>query len=233
MLGKKYKDMYESYYNDEVDLKRHLTARETMTHIHKLIDSKHYDSIIDVGAGQGSLVELIRNYKLATRVSALEISASGIEKIKARNLEDVEIRRFDGYRTEFGDKEFDLALSIHVLEHVEHERLLLREIGRISKQAIIEVPLEHTMFLSRRIGVMEQYGHINFYTRDRFDNLLRTSGLIPRNIIVNTYSVELDKYLDARFGLIKNKIRKFTLAVNPNIAQFVFVYLCTALCDCE
>jgi hypothetical protein len=42
-----------------------------------------------------------------------------------RNL--AEARTYDGYRIPYGDKRFDLAVLSHVVEHLEHPRLLLYE----------------------------------------------------------------------------------------------------------
>ena len=97
--------------------------------------------VVDVGAGQGSFVELLWQSGLADQITALEISLTGIEAISSRALQGVEVVKFDGYSVPVEDKRFDLAFSMHVLEHVEHERAFLKEIKRIAKRAIIEVPL--------------------------------------------------------------------------------------------
>ena len=233
MLGQDYKDRYQGYYTDELDRKRDLTAIETMRHIRSLLGDRTYRSIVDVGAGQGGLVGLLHEEGRAEGYTALEISASGLEKIRHRDLPNVTAVPFDGYHTDFPDKAFDLALSVHVLEHVEHERLYLQELRRISQQAIIEVPLELTANPRKTMTVMAPYGHINFYTRATAENLLRTSGLDIRTAIVNTLTPEMDRYLSGRVkGGIKNRVRRAALRFSEGLATRRFVYLYTALVDC-
>lgn len=234
MLGQDYKDRYEGYYTDELDRKRDLTAIETMRHIRQLVGNKTYGAIVDVGAGQGGLIGLLHQEGRARQYTALEISGSGIEKIQLRNLPGVKAVPFDGYHTDFPDKTFDLAVSVHVVEHVEHERLYLQELRRISRQAIIEIPLELTANVRKVMSIMAPYGHINFYTRATAENLLRTSGLEISAAVVNTYTPELDRYLSGRFkGELKNRLRRTALRLSESLATRQFVYLYTALVDCE
>jgi ubiquinone/menaquinone biosynthesis C-methylase UbiE len=47
---------------------------------------------------------------------------------------------------QFGDKEFDLTLLIHVLEHVPDPVEVLKEIDRISKNRVILVPSPDSVF---------------------------------------------------------------------------------------
>jgi trans-aconitate methyltransferase len=233
MLGQDYKDQYEGYYTDELDRKRDLTAIETAGHIRELVADRKYGSIVDIGAGQGGLVGVLHHEGRAEQFTALEISTSGLDKIRHRDLPNVSAVPFDGYHTDFPDKAFDLAISIHVLEHVEHERLYLHELRRISRQAIIEVPLELTANPRKTLKIMAPFGHINFYTRTTAENLLRTSGLEIRQAVVNTLTPEMDRFLSGRVkGDLKNRVRRTALRLNQGFAMRRFVYLYTALVDC-
>ena len=234
MLGQEYKDLYENYYASERNLKRELTAEETLGHIQSLIGNQKVGSIVDIGAGEGSLLRLLHGENRAERYVALEISSSGVEKIKGMALPNVTAIPFDGYTCEFRDKEFDLALSIHVMEHVEHERLYLSELKRISKRAIIEVPLELNAKIDHSIEIMKPFGHINFYTKETFCNLLKTCGLSIKSVEVNTLTLDMDRFLDGKFkGTVKNYIRKGALSLSEKHALRHFVYLCSVFVDCD
>jgi ubiquinone/menaquinone biosynthesis C-methylase UbiE len=175
--------------------------------------------VVDVGAGQGSFVELLANSGRARQITALEISATGIEAISARKLKGVDVVKFDGYAIPSADKEFDLAISMHVLEHVEHERAFLKEIGRVARRAIIEVPLDLTFDMKRKIPVT-------------FRNLLETSGLTVEKLEVHDTTLAYEKHMSPRFGLLRHAVRKSLLTLLPAAAQMRFTYLATALCDC-
>jgi ubiquinone/menaquinone biosynthesis C-methylase UbiE len=234
-LSQPYQDMYEGYYGADAGLerKRAITAQDSYAHICRLVGDEHFGSIVDVGAGQGSLAEQLSRHGRADRIAALEISGSGLEAINRRALPQVEVVRFDGYTTAYPDKQFDLAVSFHVIEHVEHERLFLRELKRISKRAIIEAPLELTLFPNKNMAVMAPFGHINSYTVETFRQKLETSGLKPLKINVCTYSLEYDLAVSGRFAAAKNFIRRNALKLAPKLARMSFVYLATALCDCS
>ena len=83
---------------------------------------------------------------------------------------------FDGYRTLYADNQFDLVLLSHVVEHVEHPRLLLYEAARVGKRLFVEVPLEDNVRLSDDF-VFDHVGHINVYSRKtmRREQLARIS----------------------------------------------------------
>jgi hypothetical protein len=166
--------MYDGYYGAErLEKKRWLAAQDSADHLYSMLGG-NLGSLVDVGAGDGSLLETIGCRGWATKLSGLEISATGIEAIEGREINGLsEVKQFDGYTMPYEDGEFDTALCVHVLEHVEHERLFLRELGRIGKRVFIEVPLEGGF----RGRVNREYGHINYYSPEFFLNLLETSDL--------------------------------------------------------
>jgi ubiquinone/menaquinone biosynthesis C-methylase UbiE len=223
---------YEDYYNDAVAKKRTITAVQSVDHIESLCGTA-LGKILDVGAGDGSTLEEIERRNIATSIEAVEISSSGIERIRSRKLKTLtNVQSFDGYRLPYPDQTFDLALAIHVLEHVEHERLFLRELARVAKTIYIEVPLEHTFRLNRSIALGKPFGHINHYTFDRFLNLLVTSGLEPvkSSVLPNSLPYEIFVGGDLR-GSVMHVIRSFMLTAAPALAPKLIVYLAGALCQ--
>jgi SAM-dependent methyltransferase len=224
---------YENYYDDAVGRKREITAQQTVDHIVSLNKDSPLGSILDIGAGDGAVLSELERRSLGKELHAVEISGSGIERIRQRNLKGLKsVQGFDGYTLPFPDNSFDTALLIHVLEHVEHERLLLREIRRVSRRCYIEVPLEHTMRLRRSISMSKPFGHINYYTAGTFENLLDTAGLRPVAFATFAHSREYEQHLSGPLvGALKRVVRSATLEIVPALARQMFVYLGAAICE--
>jgi ubiquinone/menaquinone biosynthesis C-methylase UbiE len=227
-------EFYEKYYIDGADnVKRALSALEQASHLDELLGINEIRSLIDVGAGQGALVDILSKSGRAGRIVAAEVSPSGVDAIASRKLHGVEIVKFDGYKLPFKDKEFDIAVCMHVLEHVDHERMFLREIARISRHAVIEVPLEHTLRIDRAIKISKKFGHINYYSLETFLNKLSTSGLAVSKILVDPVSMKTERYLYGYLvGSTKRWIRQKFLTAFPSIATKIMVYNCAVLVDC-
>ena len=134
--------------------------------------------ILEVGAGDGSILHYLNQWHFGEALFALEIAQNGVAKIKARNLDRLqEVQTFDGYQIPYHDDSFDLVILAHVLEHVEHERILIRELKRVAKYLAIEVPQDYRYGVDKRIKHFLDYGHINMYTPTLLRFLLKSEGL--------------------------------------------------------
>src|ERR1700733_10105552 len=211
---------YENYYDDAVGRKREITAQQTVDHIVSLNKNFPLGSVLDIGAGDGCVLSELERRGLGEDLHAVEISGSGIERIRQRNLKGLKsVQSFDGYTLPFPDNSFDTALLIHVLEHVEHERLLLKEIRRVARRCYIEVPLEHTMSLRKSISIGKVFGHINYYSAETFENVLDTSGLRPVAFATFAHSRKYEQLLSGQIvGALKQAIRSTTLEIAPALA---------------
>jgi SAM-dependent methyltransferase len=224
---------YENYYDDAVSRKREISAQETVDQIVTLNKDFPLGSVLDIGAGDGSVLSELEQRGLGEDLHAVEISGSGIERIKQRGLKRLKtVQSFDGYTLPFPDNSFDTALLVHVLEHVEHERLLLKEIRRVARRCYIEVPLEHTMSLRKSISIGKTFGHINYYSAGTFANVLDTAGLRPVAFATFAHSREYEQLLSGQIvGALKRAIRSTTLEIAPALATQMFVYIGAAICE--
>jgi ubiquinone/menaquinone biosynthesis C-methylase UbiE len=224
---------YENYYDDAVSRKREISAQQTVDQIVSLNKDFPLGSVLDIGAGDGAVLSELERRDLGADLHAVEISGSGIERIKQRGLKRLKtVQSFDGYTLPFPDNSFDTALLIHVLEHVEHERLLLKEIRRVSRRCYIEVPLEHTMRLRKSISIGKTFGHINYYTTETFENVLDTAGLRPVASATFAHSRKYEQLISGQIvGLLKRAIRSTTLEIAPAVATQMFVYIGAAICE--
>ena len=79
-----YKDYYEDGNNPEGDAHwRKIGAIPKVDNIVSLCDRYPHKSIIEIGAGEGSVLQELSERKFADELYAIDISESGIKKIKA------------------------------------------------------------------------------------------------------------------------------------------------------
>ncbi|MDB4924290.1 class I SAM-dependent methyltransferase [Mucilaginibacter sp.] len=189
------KTAYNSFYENNDETWRMLGAKYKVGHILEVSKGYTFNKVLEVGAGDGSILKLLAGKNFAPEYHAVELSASGAERIRERNIPGLRsVQEFDGYHLPFDDDSFDLIILSHVLEHVEHERMLLREIKRVAKMCIIEVPRDYRAGVDTRIKHFLAYGHINVYTPTSLRYLLYTEGFEVVNDLADMIAPEVTKF---------------------------------------
>jgi len=178
MLSDEVKSAYDHFYTQKDTTWRMLGAASKAKNIIAVCKSIQPVKVLEVGAGDGSILHYLNEWNFGMELYALEIAETGVSLIKERGLTRLkEVLSFDGYKIPYADDSFDLVILAHVLEHVEHERILIRELKRIAKNIVIEVPLDYRFGVDKRIKHFLDYGHINMYTPTSLRFLLKTEGL--------------------------------------------------------
>lgn len=218
-LGGNLASAYDEQYSDSMTEWRELGGKYKAENILHVCDGIRFSKVIECGAGEGSILKYLDAADTFSELYALEISDSGIEQIKGRNLQKLkEVKKFDGYKIPYADKEFDLAYCCHVIEHVEHPRLLLRELKRISEYQVFEIPLDYSVNVDQNIQHYLAYGHINVYTPSVFRFLLKSEGyeivserLTNANVEVTRFNwyrnLGREKSLVNELKLMKSRLR--------------------------
>ncbi|HVW94734.1 MAG TPA: class I SAM-dependent methyltransferase [Mucilaginibacter sp.] len=189
------KNAYEEFYQKHDEEWRMLGAKFKAQHIVEVCSGREFRKVLEVGAGDGSILKLLADKDFAPEYYAVEISESGVERIKARDIENlVSAELFDGYKLPFDNNSFDLIILSHVLEHVEHERLLLREIKRVARHFVIEVPLDYRTGVDKRIKHFLAYGHINIYTPTSLRYLLNSEGFEVEEDLTSMIEPEVTRF---------------------------------------
>src|SRR5260370_22307449 len=189
------KTAYDEFYQKHDEAWRMLGAKYKVQHIIEVCKGHSFNKVLEVGAGDGSILKLLADQDFAPEYHAVEISESGVEHIKARNITNLKsVQIFDGYHLPFADNSFDLIILSHVLEHVEHERLLLRELKRVARYYGIEVPRDYKAGIDSRIKHFLAYGHINVYTPTSLRYLLRTEGFEIEADLTSMIEPEVTKF---------------------------------------
>lgn len=178
MLSKEVKTAYDNFYANSDVAWRMLGAKYKAQNIVDVCKGLKPLKVLEVGAGDGSILHYLNEWHFTPELYALEIAQSGVDIILERNLSSLkEAQTFDGYKIPYADDTFDLVILAHVLEHVEHERILIRELKRVAKYVLIEVPKDYRYGVDKRIKHFLDYGHINMYTPTALRFLLQSEGL--------------------------------------------------------
>ena len=109
-------------------------------------------SVLDLGCGDGSLIELLQNKK-KVRAEGLEISESGVAEANRRGIK-AKLGRIDEESTYHGyqDKQFDYAICNVTIQMVMFPEVLIREMRRVSKFQII--PFPNFAFIRNRLDLL-------------------------------------------------------------------------------
>jgi ubiquinone/menaquinone biosynthesis C-methylase UbiE len=168
---------YDEQYSDESTPWRELCARYKADNIEAVCAGDRFARVLECGAGEGAILKFLESDGFCKELTAIEISDSGLHQIAGRQLRTLrEARKFDGYQIPYADGSFDLAYCSHVVEHVEHPRILLRELRRVAKHQVFEIPLDYAPRVDTKCQHYLSYGHINVFTPATFKFLLVSEG---------------------------------------------------------
>lgn len=224
-------ELYAGSYSSYDEKWRLEGGRNKASNIISLCATLNAASMLDVGSGDGSVLNWLSFSKFIPEIYSVEIADSAIERLLARKLPQLkEVKKFDGYNIPYTDKQFKLSTCSHVLEHVEHPRLLLREIARVSEYQFFEIPIDFSFFVDKKTAHFLAYGHINIYTPSLFKFLLKSEGFEILKEDFRFYSDEIIRMTHAdkkkRFvSRLKNSIISafpFLKKIKPN----VYIVLC-------
>jgi len=223
-LKKKYNDYYSV---NNISNKRAIAAQQSVKHLMSISPERKVNTLLDIGCGDGALIETLEKIGFSQIFSAIEISDSGISETKKKQIASLRsIDKFDGYNIPAHDDKYDYGTAVHVIEHVEHERAFLKEITRVCKTVYLEVPLELTMNVKKAIEVGAKFGHINFYNLATLRNLIESSGCEIVGCRVFACSLDYEQNESGVFsGTLKYLLRRGFLLIFPILAPKFMSYL--------
>lgn len=136
-----------------------------------------YQSLHEVGCGQGYNIQLLSSIKKADCTGS-DISKEALSLAKKRNPE-INFFKASIYSLPFPNNSFDLVVASEVLEHLESPQKGLLEIKRITKKyCLLTVPNEPLwrIFNIIRGKYLKDWGnpptHINHWSKKKFVNLV-------------------------------------------------------------
>lgn len=176
------------------------------------------ESFLEIGCGTGFVISSIRTRFPAMRICGSEISIDGLPFAAAR-LPGVDLFQMDARSIPF-DSEFDGIGAFDVIEHIEEDRLVLRQIWRALKPGgvvLIAVP-QHPLLWS---AIDEHSFHKRRYTAKELAGKLQEAGFDVLRL-TSFVSLLLPLVLLSRLRLRRHaKLAPgAALKINPVLNQF-------------
>jgi 2-polyprenyl-3-methyl-5-hydroxy-6-metoxy-1,4-benzoquinol methylase len=143
-------------------------------------------SLLDVGCGEGVLVERWARRLDGRRVVGIDLEEESIQAgWEQRQAPNLEYRVMRAENLPFADDEFALASAIEVLEHVPDPEHTLAEMARCAQRHLLvsvpREPLWRMLNMARGaywLQVGNTPGHLNHWSRRSFTALLARHGTV-------------------------------------------------------
>jgi SAM-dependent methyltransferase len=150
----------------------------------ELLDRAAPRTLLDVGCGEGVLVQSWAQRLKDGRVVGIDLEEESIQEGWARHrAPNLEYRVMEAQKLPFADGEFDLASAIEVLEHLPDPEQTLQEMARCAaRHLLVSVPREplwRALNMARGAywsALGNTPGHLNHWSRRSFLELLSHHG---------------------------------------------------------
>jgi len=193
-------------------------------------------NVLDVGGGAGVILkeiaaEIEAKYDLTVNKFALDLSPKALE-VQAKTNPDLKKALNENIcYTSLDDKEIDLTLLIDVLEHVPDPEMALKEIRRISRFIIMNVPLESNLIYDMgntitrgkiRRKLIEDYGHIHSFDFAQVRNLIeRNAGVVLSYNYANIFERNLRTVRKVKTKIL-SKLASILYLISPTLSALIF-----------
>ena len=217
---------YADYYEDDAAFTewRRLGGIDKCENIIRLCANPEHANILEIGCGDGAILERMAHLGFGSRFTGLEISPSAVRKVQEKKIPNCEVRMFDGYDLPFPEKRFDLAILSHVLEHVEYPRQLIHDAARVAKTVFVEVPLEDNWRMSHDF-VFDRVGHINFYNPRTIRSLIQSCGMTVLDAHLCHSAPAIYIFRKGKFrGMLSYWFKEMALRAMPGLSTSAMTY---------
>lgn len=224
-LGCSGRDHYRDIYRDALAVEAawlRFGAADKADSIQLLLEQQQIrpKALVELGCGTGAVIGECQRRGIAAEYVAVDFSEEAIGYLSCH------LPAIQAIACDIMDPQFSLSLDLdvivlsHVLEHLEDPEKFLRNVTRNLRFSymVAEVPLEDlpgsrvkNLFRDR---TRNRAGHVQFFTRERFEALLTASGLhvISTRRYVPIMSSEGVRHLCRKDGLsqVRMALRNLT-----------------------
>jgi 2-polyprenyl-3-methyl-5-hydroxy-6-metoxy-1,4-benzoquinol methylase len=173
---------YDKYGSRNALVRRLMAGFERC--LDELVSLADPDSLLDVGCGEGVVVQRLARRLPAARVVGVDLEEQSLRAgWSAHAAPNLEYRAMDGRTLPFGDGEFDTVSAIELLEHVPDPEAMLAEMARCARRHLLasvpREPLWRALNLARGAYVSQlgnTPGHLNHWSKRTFVDLMREHG---------------------------------------------------------
>ncbi|MDP3996370.1 MAG: methyltransferase domain-containing protein [bacterium] len=165
---------YKTYFKIE---KEHwlmkVRRRVVFDVLHNVLEKNKESKILDFGCGSGILVEELSSE--GYKAFGVDVSREAIRFGNSEGIKNIKVMASD--KIDFPDNVFDVVTALDVLEHLENEKLSMKEIERVLKPGgVLIVMVPAYMFLW---GVQDEVAHhYRRYTESSLLTVIKKSGCI-------------------------------------------------------
>jgi SAM-dependent methyltransferase len=146
-------------------------ARHIRRNIIELVRPLEFQTVMDIGCGQGALLSEIHAQFPDVDLYGSDISSSAIklasQRVSAKGFWTLDIAK------ENLDQQFDLIVCSEVLEHIPDDVAAIRNIARMTERYLVISTVQGRM---RRLEP-EAWGHVRNYARGELATKVEQSGL--------------------------------------------------------
>ncbi len=198
-------------------------------------------SLLEVGCGDGSLLAELRVRRPGWSYSGAEIADAPTRIARDRNPE-ADIRRYDGEHLPWPVGAFDVGVLSHVLEHVIDPPATLREIARVCRTVVVEVPLEANLSAARsfkRHG-SDALGHLHHFSRADVRRAVREAALAPVRELTDPLPRDVHRFFagtpirrmaaDARWA-VRGSMHRLSARVAERVFTVHYLVVCESAQD--
>lgn len=151
------------------------TGRHLRRIISRIIADLPVKTVLDVGCGEGSLIQALRAGKPATYAGA-DFSESAL-RVARQRTPDAEFLHLDLADKPL-DRRFDLVLCTDVVEHIEDDRAAIANLAAMTGEYLLVATMQ-----GRMRAFETSVGHVRNYRRGELQEKIAATGLKIERVV--------------------------------------------------
>ncbi len=162
------------------DMKRYGPySRHVRSWIHRFVAPLAFTSVLDAGCGQGELLkEMLARYPQIQRVAGIDFSPASINITRQR----IEKGRFEviDLQTQHLDEQYDLVVSIDVMEHIPDDVAALANLRKMTKGHALVSTIQGNSLPQWEVDTV---GHVRNYRRGELAAKMEKAGFVVERVV--------------------------------------------------